>query len=297
MSQDIFKQINNTIFDLQNADLQTYKRPLKRLGQILQHHDLERFNEELTSNLDLEAFLIESKKSEGSMVGSAKLDWPADDREVLGLSLLLINKLSTDPEFALNFSHTYFYSEKKIISNIHGMVAQLIIPFARDYKDYILQKGTLEMELKIPLSNKIFIVHGHDNGAKSEVARFLEKIGFEAIILHEQANQGKTIIEKIDVYGNVGFAVVLLTPDDEGCARGERPSPRARQNVILELGYFIGRLGRDKVCALKKGDMEIPSDFMGVVWENMDQNGAWQQKLARELNAVGHNIDWNKVMQ
>ena len=88
-----------------------------------------------------------------------------------------------------------------------------------------------------------------------------------------------------------------MTPDDEGCARGERPSPRARQNVILELGYFIGRLGRDKVCALKKGDMEIPSDFMGVVWENMDQNGAWQQKLARELNAAGHNIDWNKVMQ
>lgn len=297
MSQDIFKQIDNTISDLQNADLQTYKRHLKRLGQILQHHDLERFNEELTSNLDLEAFLIESKKSEGSMVGSAKLDWPADDREVLGLSLLLINKLSTDPEFALNFIYTYFYSEKKIISNIHGMVAQLIIPFARDYKDYILQKGTSEMELKIPLSNKIFIVHGHDNGAKSEVARFLEKIGFEAIILHEQANQGKTIIEKIDVYGNVSFAVVLLTPDDEGCARGERPSPRARQNVILELGYFIGRLGRDKVCALKKGDMEIPSDFMGVVWENMDQNGAWQQNLARELNAAGHNIDWNKVMQ
>ena len=296
MSQDIFKQINNAIFDLQNADLQTYERPLRRLGQMLQHHDLERFNEELTSNLDLEAFLIESKKSEGSMVGSAKLDWPADDREVLGLSLLLINKLSTDPEFALNFSHTYFYSGKKIIANIHSMVAQLIIPFARDYKEYILQKGTVEMELKIPLSNKIFIVHGHDNGAKSEVARFLEKIGFEAIILHEQANQGKTIIEKIDVYGNVGFAVVLLTPDDEGCTKGENLSPRARQNVILELGYFIGRLGRDKVCALKKGDVEIPSDFMGVVWENMDQNGAWKQSLARELNAAGHNIDWNRVM-
>ena len=191
MSQDIFKQINNTIFDLQNADLQTYERPLKRLGQILQHHDLERFNEELTSNLDLEAFLIESKKSEGSMVGSAKLNWPADDREVLGLSLLLIKKLSTDPEFALNFSLTYFYSEKKIISNIHGMVAQLIIPFARDYKDYILQKGTLEMELKIPLSNKIFIVHGHDNGAKSEVARFLEKL-----VLRQLFCMSKPIKEK-----------------------------------------------------------------------------------------------------
>ena len=167
MSQDIFKQINNAIFDLQNADLQTYERPLRRLGQMLQHHDLERFNEELTSNLDLEAFLVESEKSERSMVGSAKLNWPTDDREVLGLSLLLINKLSTDPEFALDFSYTYFYSGKKIIANIHSMVAQLIIPFARDYKEYILQKGTVEMELKIPLSNKIFIVHGHDNGAKS----------------------------------------------------------------------------------------------------------------------------------
>ena len=100
MSQDIFKQINNAIFDLQNADLQTYERPLRRLGQMLQHHDLERFNEELTSNLNLEAFLVESEKSERSMVGSAKLNWPTDDREVLGLSLLLINKLSTDPEYS-----------------------------------------------------------------------------------------------------------------------------------------------------------------------------------------------------
>lgn len=147
------------------------------------------------------------------------------------------------------------------------------------------------------LSRKVFIVHGHDDGARETVARFLERIGLEAIILHEQANQGRTVIEKVVAHGDVGFAVVLLTPDDEGCAKGGVQEPRARQNVLLELGYFIGRLGREKVCALKRGILEIPSDFAGVVWEEMDSNGGWKTALARELAAAGHNIDWNKVMR
>ena len=117
------------------------------------------------------------------------------------------------------------------------------------------------------------------------------------MILHQEANQARTIIEKIDIHGDVSFAVVLLTPDDEGCNKEGSLLPRARQNVILELGYFIGRLGRDKVCALKKGEVEIPSDYLGVVRETMDGNGGWRQNLARELGAAGHSIDWNKVMQ
>ncbi|WDG50453.1 nucleotide-binding protein [Pseudomonas chlororaphis] len=146
------------------------------------------------------------------------------------------------------------------------------------------------------LSRKVFIVHGHDEGAREMVARFLERLGFQSIILHEQANQGRTVMEKVETHGEVGFAVVLLTPDDEGCAKGGTPEPRARQNVLLELGYFLGRLGRDKVCALKRGAVEIPSDFAGVVWEPMDGNG-WKQALGRELEAAGHDIDWNKVMR
>lgn len=144
------------------------------------------------------------------------------------------------------------------------------------------------------LSRRVFVVHGHDDGSREMVARFLERIGFEAVILHEQANQGRTVIEKVEAYGDVGFAVVLLTPDDEGCVRGGTPVPRARQNVILELGYFIGRLGRGKVCALKRGTLEIPSDYVGVVYESMEGN--WQQALGRELKEAGHHIDWNKVM-
>jgi predicted nucleotide-binding protein len=83
----------------------------------------------------------------------------------------------------------------------------------------------------------------------------------------------------VEAHGDVGFTVVLLTPDDTGCAKGGEPEPRARQNVLLELGYFIGRLGRDKVCAMKRGDLEIPSDFADVVWEKMDDSGGWKQSL------------------
>ncbi|WP_288827721.1 nucleotide-binding protein [uncultured Paraburkholderia sp.] len=146
------------------------------------------------------------------------------------------------------------------------------------------------------LSRRVFLVHGHDEGAREIVARFLEKIGFEPVILHEKASQNRTVIEKIEAYHDVGFAVVLLTPDDEGCVKGGQPEPRARQNVLLELGYFMGRIGRDKVCALKRGAVEIPSDFAGVVWVSMEDNG-WKQELSKELEAAGHDIDWNRVMR
>lgn len=145
-------------------------------------------------------------------------------------------------------------------------------------------------------SQKIFIVHGHDEAARQTVARFIERIGFEAIILSEQANQGRTVIEKIEAHSDVGFAVVLLTPDDVGGKDANSLRRRARQNVLLELGYFIAVLGRERVCTLAKGDLEIPTDFAGVVWEPLDEGGAWKTALARELKAAGYAIDWNKVM-
>lgn len=297
MAQDIFGEINNAVLDLQNSQLQTYERPLKKLAQLLRHTDLEPYNEELTKEVDLDAFIAESEKTGGSMVGSAQLAWPDDHKKTMGLTLLLIEKVANDPSYAINFGRHFFYSGKKNIAGIHALTGQLIIPFVRDYKNYVQSKGSTETVLKPPFSHKVFIVHGHDDGARETVARFLERIGLEAIILHEQANQGRTIIEKVVANSDVGFAVVLLTPDDEGCVKGGTPEPRARQNVLLELGYFIGRLGRNKVCALKHGTLEIPSDFAGVVWETMDSNGGWKQALARELEAAGHSIDWNKVMR
>ncbi|WP_292502338.1 nucleotide-binding protein [Mesorhizobium sp.] len=142
---------------------------------------------------------------------------------------------------------------------------------------------------------RVFVVHGHDDAAREAVARFLERLGFEAIVLHEQANRGSTIIEKFEANSDVGYAVVLLTPDDEGAKTGSVASPRARQNVIFEWGYFVGRLGREHVFALKKGDVELPSDIQGWVWEVLDDYGAWRQKLAKELAAAGFSIDWSKL--
>ncbi|MDN7820898.1 nucleotide-binding protein [Burkholderia vietnamiensis] len=146
------------------------------------------------------------------------------------------------------------------------------------------------------LSRRVFVVHGHDGEAREMVARFLKAMDFDPVILHEQANQGGTVIEKFEANSDVGFAVVLLTPDDLGRSLKEAElKPRARQNVLLELGYFIGRLGRNKVCALKRGDVELPSDYVGVVWEKMDDGGGWKLALARELKAAGHEVDLNKA--
>ena len=100
-------------------------------------------------------------------------------------------------------------------------------------------------------------------------------------------NVHRTVIEKVEAHRDVGFAVVLLTPDDEGCVKSGTPQPRARQNVLLELGYFIGILGRKNVCALKRGELEIPSDFGGVVYEVFGQAGGWKQSLGRELQCGG----------
>ncbi|MEI6574438.1 MAG: nucleotide-binding protein [Alphaproteobacteria bacterium] len=159
---------------------------------------------------------------------------------------------------------------------------------------------TLEAEINLiskPHSKRIFIVHGHDDGMREAVARFLEQNDFQPIILHEKANQSRTVIEKVEAYSDVSFAVVLLSPDDEGCKRGETPVPRVRQNVLLELGYFIGRLDRSNVCAFMRDTVEIPSDFCGVLAEKFDDNGGWRQILARELEAAGFELDWNRVMK
>jgi hypothetical protein len=146
--------------------------------------------------------------------------------------------------------------------------------------------------------NGIFIAHGHDEAAKELLARFLERLDLHPVILHEQPNTGKTIIEKFEDYSNVCFAIVLLTPDDVGSARDRNDSakPRARQNVILELGYFHGKLGRGRVCALYKEDVEIPSDYQGVLYIPMDSTGGWKMKLAQEIKHAGIEIDLNKVL-
>ena len=147
-------------------------------------------------------------------------------------------------------------------------------------------------------TSEVFVVHGRDDGAKQTVPRFLAKLGLQPIVLDEQPDQGRTIIEKFEHHASrVGFAIVLFTPDDIGSLQDEGSSQqaRARQNVVLELGYFIGRLGRDRTCALLKGGVEIPSDYYGVLYIEMDEAGAWKTHLIRERKEAGFDIDANRM--
>jgi len=112
------------------------------------------------------------------------------------------------------------------------------------------------------------------------------------------ANKGRTIIEKFEDHSNVGYAVVLLTPDDLGATKDKKDElkPRARQNVIFELGYFIGKLGRKRVCVLHMENVEIPSDYKGILYLKMDKDDAWTHKLAREIKEGGIKIDLAKIL-
>ena len=143
-------------------------------------------------------------------------------------------------------------------------------------------------------TDQIFIVHGHDGELKQAVARIIEKQGIEAIILSEQANKGRTIIEKFEDYSDVGGAICLFTADDYGRAKRETTdNTRARQNVVLETGYFMGKLGRDHVVLLADKGIEMPSDLSGVVYTD---TMSWQFDLLKELNAMGYMVDLNKLL-
>lgn len=122
-------------------------------------------------------------------------------------------------------------------------------------------------------------------------------VGLDPVILNRLPNKGRTVIEKIKANADVGFAVVLLTPGDCGSLLNAKLEPRARQNVLLELGYFLGKLGRERVCALVKGAVEIPSDWRGVISEEYDDlKPHWRLVVVRELKAAGYEIDVNKVV-
>ena len=144
---------------------------------------------------------------------------------------------------------------------------------------------------------RVFIVHGHDNAAKETVARFLERLELIPIILHEQPNAGRTIIEKFERDAKVPFAIILLTPDDAGHARAypHQIKSRARQNVVFELGFLVGRLGRNRVSALYKEGVEIPSDLHGFAYISMDDANQWKQSLARELKHAGLKINLERA--
>lgn len=182
-----------------------------------------------------------------------------------------------------------------------SILSELIEKIEEDSSFYLisssLEKKTIDFSISNADSNDIFIVHGHDILFKSELSSFCRMVGLNPIILHDQPNGGKTIIEKFEKNSDVGYAIILLTPDDEGKSVGGELSRRARQNVLFEMGYFLGKLGRNRICAIKKGVIEMPSDLHGVLPIDFDVAGGWKLALCRELRQAGYHIDANKIFE
>jgi predicted nucleotide-binding protein len=148
------------------------------------------------------------------------------------------------------------------------------------------------------LTNSVFLVHGHNEALREMSARFMEKLGLQVVILSEQISRGETIIEKLERHSLVQFAVVLMTADDVGGKKGATPEGwqgRARQNVVLELGYFMAKIGRNRVCVVYENGVELPSDYYGVVFIPFDDHGAWRYALAKELRQGGLSVDLNRL--
>ncbi|EAT58772.1 TIR domain-containing protein [Chlorobium ferrooxidans] len=142
----------------------------------------------------------------------------------------------------------------------------------------------------------VFVVHGRNDGAKAQVSSYLLKLGLKPIILHEQLNQGQTIIEKFEKHANVKAAIVLFTDDDLGKYRDDEVlEVRARQNVVFEAGYFIGKIGRQNTIILLSSGLKIPSDLQGYVNFELDDRQRWHIDVAKELKGIGFNIDMNKL--
>lgn len=166
------------------------------------------------------------------------------------------------------------------------------------YESAIEESKAIQSPAKSPLGTRIFIVHSHDGSTKLEVADFIQRIAAERpVILHEQPSYGsRTIIEKFEANAaEAGFVVILLTGDDVGGVKGAaEQSPRARQNVVLEFGYFMGKLGRSRVVALYEKGVELPSDVDGVLY--MPLSGNWKVDLAKELHAAKIVVDLSKLL-
>lgn len=166
-----------------------------------------------------------------------------------------------------------------------------------DFDRIISDLNNLKILCEVVLTNKVFVVHGHSELLIAQTESFLQRLGFEPIILRNQANQGQTIIEKLESNTDVPFAIVLYTACDQGRLNAESESlkPRARQNVVFEHGYLNAKLGRNRVCALVEEGVEYPGDLSGVVYIPIDPNGAWRIKVANEMKAAGLDVDLNKL--
>lgn len=254
---------------------------------------------------------------------SGRSEYEEEEKRWIKYTTLLLQKCFSDHSFANEFSANPIplvmtTGQVSDIENYEKLKVRVKkrVSILKSIKERIclLDEMPAELPLKAPdvnsvttkkesrskksalMNSKVFIVHGHDDALKESVARFLDKLGLIPIILHEQASQSRTIIEKIEVNSDVGFGICLYTECDVGAVKSssETLNSRARQNVVFEHGFLIGKLGREKVAALVKGEVEKPNDISGVVYISANDR-TWESDLGKELKQAGYDIDFNKL--
>ena len=276
----------------------------------------------LLVNMEVAERKIQERINKGQTFLNRQID-SEDELEISGKEANNWSRYNIDlliglfDDLSLKDEYQNFHYSKLTFDEIDGMSAMgwgvpdldyLVVEYKRDMVGSIKSlegiRDRLELfsELDPPertFGDKIFIVHGHDETAKHKIARFITDLDLSAIILDEQPSRGQTIIDKFEEHANeAGFAIVLLTADDVGASKGRTDGlkPRARQNVIMELGYFLCGLGRERVRILYEEGVELPSDIYGISYVPMDKRGAWRLDLAQEMASVGITFDMNKLL-
>ena len=191
----------------------------------------------------------------------------------------------------------YFATEENVASD-KDFVEIITTSVLKEAKELINKKEMCaSVDTDIIKNNKrVFVVFGHDENSELKISQFISKLDLQPIILNEKANGGKTIIEKLEENSDVGFAVVLYTPDDIVLNDNSEKYKQPRPNVIFEYGYFIGKLGRTRVALLVKDDIKEHSDIIGTGYIKIDEHEGWKLQVAKELKSAGYAIDLNKVI-
>lgn len=273
--------------NIQNADMKTFGAEVSHL--------FEHVENEVKDNPVFNQYNEEREKwANWPQIPHGHWSLPTKFEEAKSLIFHLYRKVAEDGEkgYTLPMNLTYL-SHGDINDAVRNFNDLFLEYFQSVLEDIINANPELEYNVAEKVAgNTVFIIHGHDNELKTEVQLLLSRAGVNNLVLHEQPDKGRTIIDKlVEESNNSNYAIALLSPDD----KLEDGSKRARQNVILEIGYFIGKLGKERVRILRKGDIEIPSDLQGILYENHDKPGAWKIKICKELIAVGIYVDMKSV--
>lgn len=299
MSQKLNSKFNLLIKDLENLDIDDYLCS-RDFEVVLTKNNVTEFWQEILSHVkkNKSQFNLDGRSANRDAVEVLRVIFTMHGTNSKIESVLRLIIVSFIEHFQYKCSFTKL-KEAVSLSPLNNQTKEQIylsITANSSLEDEIEEdiKSVKAKSNKANSSSRIFVVHGHNELYKTEVARLLEKFKLKPIILHEQADKGLTIIEKFEQHADVGFAIIILSKDDVGKSITSRTTqPRARQNVVFEFGYFFGRIGRNKVLALYENGVELPSDVSGILYKSLDNSKSWQLEVAKELKSAGYEIDLN----